>query len=678
MEIAFDDGAADALIRAADSADEVLRAEGGFLNGAVEQVLVDFKGGYARLFIEACGIRSEDRGQLAGILAALSEDVRDAKHRAQQEKSRLKKLAAWQQRDNIRKQELLSGGLLHKAVTIATMTVDPMPERTPVPAPAVSAVFSPRARTRFPGGPGTGTTSADPGKLRGFASVSRTATNTLNSHFSSVRNAWSGFTASCSWVNIENESFVAGFERLLAANAADADWIEQVATAFETAGIGSLADTALNGALIQYAPPGQVSLNDLAALNGAQLKAWLAVPANKDRLKGLLHQQEYNPAVTTAWWISLGHTVNTDTGKVTVGETQLLLIEAFPGIIGNLQGVTNTARDAANRVELKRRKDLIDVYNSNHGDRPGGMSDAEMAAVIGVWDTMTYNGQWKTEPPRQLISFNPAIPGAAISFGDLDAAKYTTYQIPGLFSNVAKGMNDRNDVAQAQYREQRYLLAGSPDHNRVAVVNWMAFEPPSKSEDITSDSNAVSGAGFLSKDINALKAVQASLGNTARNNIDAISYGAITTFEAAHKDGLPVDSITTHGSIGTPYDVDSVRDLKLSPGSEVYQTVFSADDRVLGGRAVRSLVAQAGNGPPTIWPREQHSNASQTLAGATTIGSDGQDTLAPTTKHGALKGDGDANGYSDLGTESSVNQAKISLGRTGTLTNSGKPVTPGH
>ncbi|WGM22416.1 hypothetical protein QEH68_09695 [Paenarthrobacter sp. OM7] len=225
MGIAFDDGAADALIRAANSADEVLRAEGGFLHGAVERAVQDFNGGYGRLFKDVCGIRSDDRGKLAGVLAALAEDVGEAKHRAQQEKARQKNMDAWQQRDNIRKQHLLSGNIAEASATVATMVLDPMPESTPVPAPAVSAVFSPRDRPRFAGGPGTGITSADPGKLRGFASVSRTATNTLNSHFVAVRNAWSGFTASCSWVTIETESFVAGFEQLLAANAADADWI---------------------------------------------------------------------------------------------------------------------------------------------------------------------------------------------------------------------------------------------------------------------------------------------------------------------------------------------------------------------------------------------------------------------------------------------------------------------
>ncbi|WP_026548295.1 hypothetical protein [Paenarthrobacter nicotinovorans] len=56
MGIAFDEGAADALVSAANSTDEVLRAEGGFLCGAIEQAVQDFNGGYGRLFKDACGI----------------------------------------------------------------------------------------------------------------------------------------------------------------------------------------------------------------------------------------------------------------------------------------------------------------------------------------------------------------------------------------------------------------------------------------------------------------------------------------------------------------------------------------------------------------------------------------------------------------------------------------------
>ncbi len=684
MGIPFDDRAADALISAADLAEQVLRAEGGFLGGAVDQALQDFEGGYARLFEEACGIRSDDRGRLAGVLAALADDVRDAKLRAQQEKSRQKEIDAWRQRDNIRKQELLSGDIAYKAMTLVTMTVDPMPEATPVAAPTISAVFSARDRDRFAGGSGAGTASADPGKLRGFASLSRTSTNTLNAELSSVRNAWRGFTASCSWANIETESFVVGFEQLLAANATDADWIEQIATAFESAGSGAVRDSMLNGLFIQYATPSQVGLNDLAALNGAQLKTWLAIPANKDRLQGLLQRQEYNPAVTAAWWTSLGHTVDTGTGKVTPGETQQLLISTFPAIIGNLQGVSYTARNQANQLVLTQMLKEFDVFVSetakgSHPTPPTWLNTpGYLDRLRGVKSALEPG---RSGTGKQLISLNLEQPGAAISVGDLDAAKVTTYQVPGVDTTVATSMPDLAAAADDQYRQQNRIAqlnstgAGMPP--RLAVVGWVAFEP-APATGVFDDGNARTGGSFLSKDINTLAAVQDSLGNTASNNISGLSYGTLTA-QAAAVEGVAVDSVNLNADIGVLQGVGGVQDFHLNPGADVYQTKFTVDNVSEIGNMNRERIQgfhtqtfQAPQGGPSFTVPIPGYGATQLGADGTGT-TEGQESALPTENHGWLQAEGKL-GYASLGTEASINQANVSLGLTDKLTNSGKPV----
>ncbi|MFJ6454048.1 alpha/beta hydrolase [Paenarthrobacter sp. NPDC091669] len=374
-------------------------------------------------------------------------------------------------------------------MTVATMILDPMPESTPVPAPALSAVFSPRDRPRFAGGPGTGTTSADPGKLRGFASVSRTATNTLSSHFVAVRNAWSSFTASCSWVTIETESLVAGFERLLAANAADADWIEQVATAFKTAGSGAIADSMLNGLFIQYAAPNQVGLNDLGTMSAAQLKVWLG-NGGTARLRELLTQPGLDPVATATWWSGLGHSVEPATGKVTVGEEQQLLIDALPELIGNLNGVTATARDLANRKKLLQMHDYLKKYHDEHGGEADEGSQEGM--VNKVWESL-YDSEARPkinslDPSgiRQLISFVPfglgqgseTGFGASISVGDLDTAKHVTYQLPGLDTTIDKDMASKTSQANDQRLDQRLLAdPAGIDRDRLAVVAWIGVEP---------------------------------------------------------------------------------------------------------------------------------------------------------------------------------------------------------
>jgi len=255
--IAFDDGVADALIDAAESADRSLRSERGFLDSALDQAMEHFSGGYARLFAAACVARSYDRGRLGGVFAALTDDVRSAKLKAREEMDRQEELAAWQRREEAREQQRRADpfGVL---LEFDGLLFDVKPSGIAIAAPTISAPFSVRDRPRFAGGSGGGTTSAEPGRLRAFAGQSRAANNILNAEFGRVRAAWNAFIDSCSWVSIDQATGVSGFERLIAENASDADWVEKIAAAFEAAGSGYLADTALNGLFLHYAEPGQI------------------------------------------------------------------------------------------------------------------------------------------------------------------------------------------------------------------------------------------------------------------------------------------------------------------------------------------------------------------------------------------------------------------------------------
>jgi hypothetical protein len=672
MGIAFDDGAAEALISAADSAEQALRAEGGFLGGAVDRALEDFSGGYARLFTEACMVRAEDRGRLAGVLADLADDVRDAKLRAREEKSRQKDLDAWQHRADVREQELMVGDLVHKSVALASMVIDPMPSQMPVAAPTISAAFAAHDRRRFAGGSGDGTkTSADPAKLRGFAGQSCASDNALGAEFSSVRNAWSGFTTSCSWVNIEAASFVSGFERLLAENAADADWVEQIAGAFETAGGGSLGDAVLNGIFIGYASPGQVSLNDVAAMNTVQLKAWLGNSLNIVWLQGILKQPGLDPVVTAAWWAGLGQTVDPDTGKVTVGEKQHLLIDALPELIGNLNGVPATARDIANR---KRLEMLHEHWKSYRQDHVGDVDESSQEGMVNkVWEAL-YNADGTKKVADaddgssiyQIVSFIPyglkqgsdTGYGASISVGDLDAAQNVTYQVPGLNTIIGHDITAKTLQATDQRLDQRTLAFRSGiNPNRIAVVAWMGVEPARELGVFSNDQAKVVGAA-LDKDLTGFNAVHQNLGNTARTTVVGHSYGSLGAMEAA-KSKLPVDNLVLVGDIGTPDNVISVNDLHLNPGGTVYRGTYNED-------------TTAGVGHGIGWYRKYTTDSG---FGAVTFGTDGatapDGTIEhPTKTHGGQTGGKDGiYGYFDRNTESTNNQAKIALGLNDQLTN---------
>lgn len=404
-----------------------------------------------------------------------------------------------------------------------------------------------------------------------------------------------------------------------------------------------------------------ITLDQVSSLDAAELATLLTLQVQRDRIASLLSEKD--PQTVAAWWSGLGQTIDPVTGKVTMGAQQLAMVAGMPAVIGNLDGVSYIARDAANRIELTRLHDRV---------LAGKLTGDQADAVNGVWKAMTVGGKLVTlDPPRELIGFEPARPGAQISVGDLDAASYVTYQIPGVDTKVASGMSGLVKVAQVQYHQEVDLLNSRSmvGGRGVAVVAWLDFEPPAAIEAPFNDTNAAAGGQFLAKDVSGLGAVQHSLGNVSvRNNISTLSYGSLTAQKAALI-GMPVDSLSMHGDIGITStnvvgfhvpDVNSVHDFTLNPGADVYQTHFTVD-----------YTSEVGHGvsPGARLPTSAF--------GATTLGADGYGTETASSSHSWMSGDPSNPGYADSNTESSVNQAKVSLGLLDELTDSGHPVVEG-
>ncbi|MDR6986375.1 hypothetical protein J2Y66_000845 [Paenarthrobacter nitroguajacolicus] len=590
--IVFNDGAADALISAADSADQVLRGEGGFLDGAMDHAVEDFKGGYAQLFTQACAIRADDRARLAGVLAMLAEDVRQAKLKAQEEKSRLKKLTAWRQRADARERELASLDPARQSVALLSKVNDPKPEETRVAPPTISAVFSAHDRARFAGGSGGGTSSADPGKLRGFVSQSRASANILDAELGRIRNAWSAFTAACSWVNSGIVTFVSGFEQLLAENAADAVWLEHIAAAFETAGSGSMADIMLNSALIQYAPPGQVGLTDIGALNVDQLKAWLAAPANKDRLQGLLQQPGLDPGAIAKWWAGLGHKM---VGRaMEPGEAQLLLIDALPAVLGNLNGITATARHEANLKRLFTEQDRI---NAELASTPRFLPASQGLSITNPAWTLLQTQQKALDGIRGalvnagasgdavLLGFDltNGSPKAQVSAGNPDTADNVTYAVSGMLITPQSGFNDWAQNAYDLRAKQRDVDPGKS----FAVVAWINYEPPTVPT-VNSGDAAQAGASRFIADLHGFNAVREGLGNRTPETLHVLahSYGTTVTSNALAAAKLDVASFTMLGSAGIEKEIRNAGDLHV-PAGQVYASEAEGDGLARWGRHLR-------------------------------------------------------------------------------------------
>lgn len=71
----FDDGAADALIAAAEGASGGLRSQAMADRVRVEAAVREFRGSYATLFTTDSTIRSEDTQRLAGVFADLKTSI---------------------------------------------------------------------------------------------------------------------------------------------------------------------------------------------------------------------------------------------------------------------------------------------------------------------------------------------------------------------------------------------------------------------------------------------------------------------------------------------------------------------------------------------------------------------------------------------------------------------------
>lgn len=238
MTIQFDAGIADRLITSANATATELRDQGTSRRTAAERAAEDFSGAYARLFEAACAVEAEDRGKLAGVLEDLATQVGEAKQKAAEEKQRIADLAAWREREAQRERNRAAHAMAPPGTLDFTPEpYDPKPSDVPIPAPEISAAFTARTRGRTPAAL-SGRSSADPGDLRTYVTQVNASNTRLEQKLTTVKNDWSGFMASCSWVRFGSVTFIAGFEKLITENEADSDWIERIAAAFELAGSG--------------------------------------------------------------------------------------------------------------------------------------------------------------------------------------------------------------------------------------------------------------------------------------------------------------------------------------------------------------------------------------------------------------------------------------------------------
>lgn len=517
MQMNFDSSAVSALGRTLDHAMGSLRSRGMWRREAIEQAVVGFTGVYARVFTAACDVELRDRVRLVAELCELCAQLREVKYRGRKEQERRDRLAAWRERERERDRVWPDGDFFQWMREVESRIVDPMPSDEPIHPRPIFAAFRASSRPRSGGGsPSGGRSSADPVRLQVFASGLRVSEMTLEQELSRVKDAWVRFTATCSWVPIESATFLVGFERYLAENRAESEWLQRVATAFARAGGGSLSNLVL----------------ETLATTETPKPLWaLFVPGLK-------------PAEVARLYETLGLT-EADVRELPL-ETQV--------VFANLDGLPAWARDIASRamvaaavedpravfrlMGLRRETEIgLRKFEEQVRELQEGLAQADDLAKKlpgGPGDQVA-----------QLLGFeiHDGVLVSAVCLGNLDTASNVTVNVPGAettMEDTDQKVRAANEIVQAARREDK--LAS------FAVVTWVGYHAPGLLE-VPSTARARSGGVELAGFIDG--AFESRGGRPPGSfTVAAHSYGSTTAAEALLLTENRVTSFVSYGSAG--------------------------------------------------------------------------------------------------------------------------------
>ena len=328
------------------------------------------------------------------------------------------------------------------------------------------------------------------------------------------------------------------------------------------------------------------------------------------------------------------------------------LVEERPELIGNLEGASYADRDRANIRHLATvRQDAIAAeqlalseLRSPSSRDSAALTVAEASARVDAVDVLLrlFSAASSNDARRYLISLDPSVDGpplAAIAVGDLDAALYTTFFVPGMNSSVLEAEDYLRGVSRIQL--------ASVDS---AAVLWLGYESPGPVETV-STARAEAGAVLLGAALDGYNSHRTSIGLRSELTVLAHSYGSTTAAIALAGDDHAVDSFVMIGSAGIPANI-RLEDLHV-PSDHVYASEATADEL-----AARGQFWSGRTNPATAeWGARLFSSNGTTLADGT--------ILAAVRAHDVVGADDQADHekYLGDGTESLYGIRKIVTGQ---------------
>ncbi len=244
---------------------------------------------------------------------------------------------------------------------------------------------------------------------------------------------------------------------------------------------------------------------------------------------------------------------------------QSRLMGAAPQLVGNLEGIPYSVRNAANRLYLKQQ---IAQTRAEIAAGAGGRAQSSDAQhhldVLRQVDRALVTGEG--EPIHQLLSLDPrGEVRAAVVVGNLDTADYVSYMVPGMFFTVQGQMYDWTVIAQDLYTEQVGWVKrlGKTDPSMkgktVATVAWIGYTTPDVL-DIASLDQANEGAQLLGSTIQGVQA--ARRGDEPYVTLITHSYGTTAAMIELAKGGVQVDALAMVGSPGAAAQTAKALDVK--------------------------------------------------------------------------------------------------------------------
>lgn len=400
-----------------------------------------------------------------------------------------------------------------------------------------------------------------------------------------------------------------------------------------------------------------------------------------------------DPAVIRQWWASYSAQYPEFEDPFTMTPEQRAIMNAFPLVIGNLDGIPYTHRDLANKqAHTQVLADLVAIQNEAYRilDEKGLGAFDKYLTDLG-YDSNTLqiaiDGERaidnaiaaRGDVEYQFVLYQPGPPLlAAISVGNMDTASQVTVNVPGMGTTVGDSMESWTAGARNLYEQQSRLNAQYGTESGLAVVSWIGYETPAMAttgnfEVVLSD-KAETGAAKLA---DFLTGVTGTRDWQPGQNLSVVGHSYGTTVATLALKGTPVETLTMLGSAGLDNSITSVSDLKVNAGN-VWASEAKGDNIADIGRGeVVVYMDEYGNRVQLKdFPAWEHStNPTSASFGGNVFSSEDAGSLQGSDWHSAMpqaeavinKKDESQYGYLDAGTTPIYNTGVSSLGLSPSL-----------